>query len=119
MVKDVLFLLDPHSHVVANYPRFCPACAMVSGYLDFYPHVQALIEVHTVSPVRPRAAIVEILGDENQGSPVLILKADSVVPEGVETQEHNGLRFIDNERQILRYLGKAYDAGLSLGDQLG
>lgn len=115
MNKDTLFLLDAHNFVKAGLIRFCPACAMVNGYLHYYPKVAEQIDIITISPERPRAKIVNLIGEDNQGSPVLVLAASSKLPEGITAQQANGYQFINDERQILTYLGLTYNGGLSLG----
>jgi hypothetical protein len=92
---------------------------MVVGYLSYYPQVQGQLQIETVDPKRPRPAIIALLGEAHQDAPVLILAESSTAPEGVTLHESNGHRFINDERGILRYLGKRFAAGLSLGDELG
>jgi hypothetical protein len=115
MKKDTLFLLDAHTVVDAGKPRYCPDTALVAGYLSFYPAIASQVEVRTVSPVRPRAAIVDLLGAENQGAPVLVLASGSKLPAPVTALEANGRRFINDPKQILAYLGATVaGAGLPL-----
>ncbi|WP_196158282.1 DUF3088 family protein [Reinekea sp. G2M2-21] len=114
VTKDTLFVLDPHNHIVDESPRFCPPCAMVTGYLHYYPEVAKQLDVITVSPVRPRRQIIEQIGEENQGSPVLILADESTVPDDIDVQLFDGRRFINESRAILKYLGQTYHAGLPL-----
>ena len=115
MNKDTLFLLDAHTVIEAGKPRYCPDTALVAGYLSFYPAVRTHIEVRNVSPVRPRKDIVELLGPDHQGAPVLMLASESRLPPHVVAQETNGHRFIDDPKQILAYLGATVaGAGLPL-----
>jgi hypothetical protein len=114
MNSDTLFLLDAQNYIKNGLVRFCPACAMVEGYLSYYPNVMNAIDVVRVSPVRPRADIVELLGEDNQGSPVLVLSTKAQLPDGVTAQQVNGYLFINDERDILVYLGLTYQGGLPL-----
>jgi hypothetical protein len=114
MMMDHLFLLDPQVHEVDGYRRFCIECAQVTGYLTYYPEIFEKISIQTVSPVRPRKEIIDILGEDNQLAPVLILDEASQLPESIEVKRYNGIRFIDDEEQILWYLGLTYGGGLPL-----
>ena len=112
---DSLFLLDPHAFEKDGFKRFCPPCAFITGYLSYYPKVAEKLKIIKIAPPRPRPAIIEVLGEENQGSPVLVLAENSVVPEGIEVQTYQTKRFINDVRAIVIYLSKTHDAGLPLG----
>ena len=71
-----LFLLkadfqDPEKEPGKRY--FCPDCVMIEGLLSYYPRLNDELEVHYVNFARPRKALVDLLGEENQSCPVLIL----------------------------------------------
>ena len=110
MSRDILFMLDPNSLKTEGKPRFCPDCALVAGYLSFYPAVESGLTVRFVEPSRPRLDIVALLGKNNQGAPVLILDRDSTLATGVTFNEANGYRFINDPKVILDYLGTKHPA---------
>ena len=58
---------------------------------------------------RPRPAIVDVLGEDNQGSPVIVL-ADRKCAENfdIPVKEYHGTAFIDVEGDILKYLSLNY-----------
>ena len=65
---------------------FCPNCVTLEGLLSFYPRLRNELEVHYVDFVRPRPAIVDLIGEANQSCPVLVLddgkfinKADDII----------------------------------------
>jgi hypothetical protein len=58
---------------------------------------------------RPRPEIIEQLGEENQGSPVLVLPDDSVSFEGVKKSMTTGKSFIDDSQSICNFLVHTYN----------
>lgn len=114
MKRDTLYLLNPHCHVAEGFARYCPDCALVEGYLAFYPNVRAQLQVLYVAPARPRAEIIALLGEVNQGSPVLVLHPDRVTAESGAVQHNGSLRFINDPKAICRYLAQTFSGGLPL-----
>jgi hypothetical protein len=104
MAKDTLYLLKPHFEK-DGVQRFCPDCAMMEGYLATYPALRETLEIVRVDYARPRAALVERVGDDHQNAPTLILAEASADagPHG-EIQSANGLSFLTDARPITRYL---------------
>lgn len=91
-----LFLLKPDFKDANRNPEsiyFCPNCGLIEGILSYYPRLKEDIEVHHVDFPRPRPAIVELIGEENQSCPVLILEDGS---------------FINETKDIIRYLVDTY-----------
>nr|WP_209007747.1 DUF3088 domain-containing protein [Roseibium litorale] len=52
---------------------YCWHCALMEGVLASFPELAARIDVRRIAWPRPRAEIVELLGEENQSLPVLVL----------------------------------------------
>lgn len=104
MAKDTLYLLKPHFEK-DGAQRFCPDCAMIEGYLAAYPVLRETLEIIYVGYARPRAALVERLGDAHQNAPTLIL-AQAALDAGPhrEIQSANGLSFLTDARPITRWL---------------
>ncbi len=86
----------------------CPACCMVEGFLAAFPAVRNGLEIVYYPYPRPRAALVELIGEAHQGMPVLILAAPE---EGPDIEQANGRSFISAEKAILRRL--AADFGVA------
>lgn len=72
--RDTLFVLDTDwaDPAYGGARRFyCKDCVTVEGLLAAFPERAAHIEVIRVPWPRPRAAVVERLGEENQNLPAL------------------------------------------------
>lgn len=111
MNRDILFMLYPESVKAEEKWRYCPDCAQIAGYLSFYPAVERALDIRFVSPPRPRPKIIALLGEDHQGAPVLVLDAESPFIPGIAYKEAKGLRFIDEPKEILAYLGNRFAAG--------
>lgn len=115
MSKDRLFLLKPDFRREGEGPFYCPESALVEGVLSFYPKLRDHIDVQYIDFEKPRAALVQEIGEANQGCPVLLLADGRRVPgETVEIREANGRRFIADEAQIRQYLAAAYGVGTAV-----
>lgn len=113
MNRDQLYLIKPNFLDRGNMAFFCPECAQLVGLLDYYPALKQNLDVHLVDFQRPRPALVEILGAENQSCPVLILKAKPPsLPSNVEVLNASGHCFIQGANEIATYLALAYSSGL-------
>jgi len=65
MPKDTLFLLAPGFEDKTRR-EYCPECAEVWGLLSYFPAIQHSLDIHYQPIVRPRAEMMEMLGDKNQ-----------------------------------------------------
>jgi Protein of unknown function (DUF3088) len=109
-MKDQLYLLRPGFHNAGLGPLYCNDSAPVEGMLSFFPALRTLIDVQYLDFPRPRRLLVDALGDQHQGLPVLILAADrKLSPLAPEPQASGGKRFFANERQIRDYLSVQYE----------
>lgn len=75
MTRDRLFLLehdfaDPE---LGGRSFYCKDCMTVEGILAAFPDLAESIEVTRVPWPRPRAAVIEAIGAENQNLPALVL----------------------------------------------
>jgi hypothetical protein len=66
-MKDHLYLLRPGFHNAGVGPLYCNDSAPVEGMLSFFPALRTLVEVQYLDFPRPRRALVEALGEQNQG----------------------------------------------------
>ena len=75
MSRDTLFLLE-HEWADPAYGGervfYCKDCITIEGLLAAFPERAANIDVVRVPWPRPRAAVVEAIGAENQNLPVLV-----------------------------------------------
>ena len=102
-MKDRLFVLRP-SFDDKGTSYFCPYSAQVMGFLGYYPHVRDSLDVIELDFAKPRKPLSDLLGEDHQSAPMLVLGDTRVdVPE-VTIQEANGNAFVEKTMQILRYL---------------
>jgi len=74
-MKDTLYLLAPGFRDPA-YPDktfYCWHCALMEGVLSSFPDLASKLDVRRIAWARPRQEVVELLGEENQSLPVLVL----------------------------------------------
>lgn len=112
MHQDTLYLLKPNFQDKGKL-YFCPGCAEVVGYLEFYPAIKQCLKVRYLDFPRPRAELVSLLGEENQSCPVLVLGA--AVPDRASSQrvQHaNGRSFVEGGREITEYLAHMHGTGI-------
>lgn len=112
-----LFLLKPDfldSNLDENAKFYCPSCAQVLGILTYYPELQDKLDIKFIDFERPRKEIVELIGEENQGCPNLVLSKDeAAVLEDTSYLNEHGDYFFQNEVQLIaEFLAEHYDIGL-------
>jgi hypothetical protein len=104
MIRDKLIILRTGFSDPA-YPDqrfYCWHCMLMEGLLAAFPDLQSRIDVERIAWPKPRAAVVALIGTENQSLPVLILAEDA--PAGLETGVFEGRRFVAGKDEILRAL---------------
>lgn len=105
--KDILFLLTGSWVTEAGEERLCPEACLVEGALLLNPHWAEAVTIIRVDYPRPRPAIVDLLDEDNQNAPTLILTADREAKEPVEA-EINGRRIYTDPKAICRQLASSY-----------
>lgn len=115
-MKDQLYLLQPGFKNAGMGPLYCSDSAPVEGILSFFPELRKVVDVHYLEFPRPRQELIRLLGEQNQGLPVLIL-ADKrkIKDDELEPQSANGKSFFTSERSIRHYLSTQY--GLPLASE--
>lgn len=106
MTKSILYLLTPGFTGRKGRREYCPECAEIWGLLSYYPAIKETLDIRALPIDKPRAEMVELLGDSHQNCPTLVLMTDA--PEGVRAQTANGHSFIDNARDIGLYFAAIY-----------
>ncbi|NOX35017.1 MAG: DUF3088 domain-containing protein [Deltaproteobacteria bacterium] len=109
MEKPTLFMLNPWLDDGGIGPFYCPDCGVIEGFLAYNPDIKDQLEIMPVDFKRPRQKIIESLGEENQGSPVLVLEDVVPVPEGAKKSLSTGKTFIDDPVLICEYLGHRFE----------
>ena len=111
-MTDILFLLQHDFRDGPGAPYYCPECAQLTGVLHYYPQLRQRLEVRHVDYPRPRAAVVALVGEANQGCPVLVLGAEApAVVADVPIGVHGGRRFVSGAPAIGRYLAAVHGVG--------
>jgi hypothetical protein len=112
MNHDQLYLLKPDFQDQGK-TYYCPGCAEVIGILEFYPELKRSIDIHYVDFPRPRPELISLLGEANQGCPVLVLATvPQILPAQLNVQRANGRAFVANAREIGAYLAHVHGIGL-------
>jgi hypothetical protein len=104
MDRHTLFLLTPGFPDGEDGPYFCPHSAAMEGVLRYIPELNERLDVRRIDFARPRPQIVELLGPDHQGTPVLVLVPGTETPEGAMVSEQTGRAFLHGEIAISRFL---------------
>ena len=83
------------------------------GLLEFYPALKQQLEVRWLEFSRPRPELIDLLGEEKQSCPVLVLKdAPNDPPTMSEVQRANGRWFVEGADEIAHYLAQVNGIGV-------
>jgi Protein of unknown function (DUF3088) len=111
-MRDHLFLLKPGFEDGGDGKRYyCPHSAQVEGVLSFYPILRMEMDVTYVKFPRPRQAIVDLIGEENQSAPVLVIGDAGAIPKQLKPSVAKGRSFFSGEEAITEYLALRYCIG--------
>lgn len=105
-----LYLLKGDITRNGDGPFFCPQCALVEGFLGYYPQVRHALEIHYIEYPRPRAELIG-LGEENQNSPALVMSAEEAQGTG---QQIGDVWLLNEPKAIIAWLAARYAVGRSL-----
>jgi len=111
MPHDQLFLLRADFADPAFGPGayHCTDCARIEGLLSYFPRLRMQLTVTYVDLPRPRAPIVELLGEAYQNCPVLVvLHARPEHAALLRESDHTGQRYCTGADAITAYLQAAY-----------
>lgn len=108
MSRDRLFLLLPGFEDPKQPGRvfFCPYSNQVEGVLASHPELAAQVEINRLPFPKPRQPVADLVGEENQSLPLLVLGDARPVPADVAGA--NGLRFVNDTRRILELLAERH-----------
>ena len=110
MLHDQLFLLRADFADPAFGPGayHCTDCARIEGLLSYFPRLRTQLDVTYVDLPRPRAPIVELLGEAYQNCPVLVvLHARPEHAALLRESDHTGQRYCTGADAITAYLQAA------------
>ena len=88
---------------------YCPHCAMIEGVLSYYPHLREKLEVIYINFPRPRHQLMDLVGEENQGCPNLVISKD--ISDKVDTgyfKMHGDYLFVNQKELIAQYLADRF-----------
>ena len=108
MDRDKLFLLHPDFADPAYPGRrfYCWHCALMEGVLASFPELAKRLDVERIAWPRPRLPVVDLVGEENQSVPLLVLADGDTSPH--QTGTHDGRAFISDKDKILAALSERY-----------
>ena len=112
-----LFLLNPDfidKKREDNIRYFCPHAAQMLGVLNYYPRLKGLLEVVYVDFERPRKMLVDLIGEENQSCPNLVIPKSEVTPDDDLSyfDSYAEYYFQNDEELIYRYLSEKFGIGI-------
>jgi hypothetical protein len=108
-MKDQLYIMQPGFTNGGLGPLYCGDSAPVEGMLSFFPQLRELVDVSYIAFPRPRSPLFDLLGEDNQGIPVLILAEGTAVTDPtLEPFTANGHRFFNDQALIRRYLSSQF-----------
>jgi hypothetical protein len=81
-MKDTLFLLAAPFQD-GGFQWYCNDCSALEGALLANPHWNERIEVRRIAYPRPRKEIVELIGPDFQGCPMLVMARDKAPGDAI------------------------------------
>lgn len=93
-----LYLLPSDIHREDGGPFFCPECAMIEGYLSYFPQLRQQMMIRYIAYDKPRQPLAEIAGPENQGCPALVIAGPQRASWGRPAGQ---VWLIDDPKQIM------------------
>jgi hypothetical protein len=89
-MKDRLYLLAAPfmDGALGDQAWYCNDCAAMEGALLANPHWAERIEVLRQPFPRPRQELIDLIGEENQSMPVLVMDAKGAPPEAKRVGAH-------------------------------
>ena len=106
--KDVLFILQTDYADPAHGGDifYCEHCVLLEGVMSAFPELAEKIEVRRLKWPRPRTDIVNLLGENNQNLPALVLYGE--VEDGLPVEKANGLHFVNDKDDLLEVMARRY-----------
>lgn len=109
MSRDLLILITPgfpDTKLSPDRLYYCPQCNIVEGLLATFPALNDRLDVLRVPFARPRPAVIERIGAETQGLPVLIFTDPATAPADALT--FGDTRFVNNIDRIAELLAERH-----------
>jgi Protein of unknown function (DUF3088) len=108
MARDRLFLLRPDFEDPAYPGRrfYCWHCALIEGVLASFPALATKLDVERIAWPKPRQAVIELVGEENQSLPLLVLADGATSSHSIGS--YRGRSFIADKDAILAALSERH-----------
>lgn len=91
---------------------YCPHSAFIEGLLTYYPILKSKLDIIHVDFPRPRNRIIELLGEDNQSCPSLIIELETADNTALtDFKRHSFYLFSNDTKVIARYLAKKFGIG--------
>lgn len=103
---DTLFLAEAAFTVDGDGPFYCGDCIAIEGLLSLAPAIADGLEIRRLAFPRPRQVLVDLLGEQHQSLPVLVLAAADAAAAASKPVGH--YRVIDDEAAIRAYLSQRF-----------
>ena len=112
MSRDILYLLKHDFRDGPGATFYCPECTQITGVLALYPQLRHALDVRYGDFPRPRAEIVELVGEANQSCPVLVI-ADGTRRrlKNVKVEAFGDRRFVSGAEEIGNYFSQVHGVG--------
>lgn len=108
MGKHILFILKPGFYDGDEGPFYCPYSAAMEGFLKYLPEIEEEVDVRRIDFQRPREAVIALIGEENQGAPVLVLDEAAEIPPEARVYPQTGRAFIHDTMEIGNFLSNIF-----------
>ncbi len=86
-MKDTLFILKA-PFVDGGFDWYCNDCATLEAALAINPHWQDRIDVRRVDFPRPRHEVIEMVGEEYQSLPMLVMDGERGTSDSVRVGKY-------------------------------
>ncbi len=114
MKKNILFLL-PAGFADNDRHEYCPECAEIWGVLNYYSFIKEALDIRYQPIDKPRSEMCDLIGDDNQNCPTLVVLEEEELPSDISIIDRNGVQILDNAKDIGKYFsfkyGTAYPRG--------
>jgi hypothetical protein len=101
--KDTLFVLRP-GFTDKGTTYFCPFSAQVIGFLAYYPEIRGSLDVIELEFPKPRKPLSDLLGEDHQSAPMLVLGSEPTQVPNVTIARANDRAYVEKTIEILSYL---------------
>ncbi|WP_237155379.1 DUF3088 domain-containing protein [Oryzibacter oryziterrae] len=109
MSRDLLILIAPgfpDAKLSSDRLYYCPHCNVIEGLLATFPELRDKVDVLRVPFPRPRPTVIERIGEDNQGLPVLIFGDAATAPD--DAKAYGETRFINDPKRIPQLLAERH-----------